>query len=173
MPLSGTTRRRSATTRAAAIGTASELFASVVAANHFFRQASMRLNQKDRGQAAAAAAVELDPLNGRAYQQLAESLLAGGKADEAAVALTEGALITGDMSLRQRVIDLYREGLDTEGCAIVAGPNGPALDANCAVVRRHTCAGAEAALGVYTRLRRGDLASKLKDAMEKSFGCRQ
>jgi hypothetical protein len=135
--------------------------------------ASMRLNQKDRGQAAAAAAVELDPLNGRAYQQLAESLLAGGKADEAAVALTEGALITGDMRLRQRVIDLYREGLDTEGCAIVAGPNGPALDANCAVVRRHTCAGAEAALGVYTRLRRGDLASKLKDAMEKSFGCRQ
>ena len=133
--------------------------------------ASMRLNKKDRGQAAAAAAVELDPLNGRGYQQLAESLLAEGKADEAAVALTQGALITGDMKLRQQVIDLYRQGLDTEGCAIVAGPNGPALNASCAVVRRHTCAGAEAALRVYLRLQRGDLAAKLKDAMEKSFGC--
>jgi hypothetical protein len=120
---------------------------------------------------AAAAALELDPLNAQRYWQLATAYLADSRADEAAVALMRGALATSDMSLRQDLLSLYRQGLDSKGCATVPGPNGPAINPSCEIVRRHTCAAAAATIPLYLRAGRRDLAQLLKDSVSRDFGC--
>ena len=133
--------------------------------------AQLRLNDPSKALDAAAAALEMDPLNAQRYRQLATSLLASGRADEAAVALVEGAFVTSDPRLRQDLLSLYRQGLDSKGCATVPGPNGPAINPSCEIVRRHTCAAAAATIPVYLRVGRRDLAELLKDSVSRDFGC--
>jgi len=133
--------------------------------------ANLRLNDPSKALAAAATALEMDPLNAQRYRQLATSLLASGRADDAAVALVEGTLVTSDPRLRQDLLSLYRQGLDTKGCATVPGPNGPAFNPSCEIVRRHTCAAAAATIPLYLRVQRRDLAELLKDSVSRDFGC--
>jgi tetratricopeptide (TPR) repeat protein len=133
--------------------------------------AQLRLNDPSKALDAAANALEMDPLNAQRYRQLATSLLASGRADEAAVALVEGAFVTSDPTLRQDLLSLYQQGLDTKGCATVPGPNGPAINPSCEIVRRHTCAAAAATIPVYLRVGRRDLAELLKDSVSRDFGC--
>jgi tetratricopeptide (TPR) repeat protein len=134
-------------------------------------EASLKLNDPSKAVDRAAAALELDPLNAQTYRQLATAYLAGGRADEAAVALVEGTFATSDLSLRQDLLSLYRQGLDSKGCATIPGPNGPALNPSCDIVRRHTCAAVAAVIPLYLRLQRQDLAEQLKDSVSRDFEC--
>ena len=131
----------------------------------------LKLNAPPRALEAAAAALELDPLNAHNYHQLATAYLASGRADEAAVALVQGTLATSDLRLRQDLLSLYQQGLDSKGCATVPGPNGPAINPSCEIVRRHTCAAAAATIPLYLRVGRRDLAVQLKDSVSRDFGC--
>jgi tetratricopeptide (TPR) repeat protein len=131
----------------------------------------LKLNDPPRALEAAAAALELDPLNAHNYHQLATAYLASGRADEAAVALVQGTLATSDLRLRQDLLSLYQQGLDSKGCATVPGPNGPAINPSCEIVRRHTCAAAAATIPLYLRVGRRDLAVQLKDSVSRDFGC--
>jgi tetratricopeptide (TPR) repeat protein len=88
----------------------------------------------------------LEPSNALAYRQAAAALINLDRPDAAAVALMAGFMITNDAGVRQEVLDLYRAGLDQEGCAISATPNGPAFNPSCAIVHRHLCAGAAEAV---------------------------
>lgn len=67
---------------------------------------------------------------------LAGDYLHLGRRGDAAITLMVGQLSTGDQSFRSRLLELYR-GVD---CAIVAGPNGPAINPACPVVHTHLCA---------------------------------
>jgi tetratricopeptide (TPR) repeat protein len=132
-----------------------------------------RLRLKDPSKAldAAATALELDPLNAQTYRQLSTAFLANGQADEAAVALVEGTIVTADLSLRRDLLSLYRQGLDSKGCATVPGPNGPAFNPSCEIVRRHTCTAVAATIPLYLRIERRDLAEQLKASASRDFGC--
>jgi hypothetical protein len=132
-----------------------------------------RLRLKDPSKAldAAATALELDPLNAQTYRQLSTSFLANGRADEAAVALVEGTIVTSDVSLRQDLLTLYRQGLDSKGCATVPGPRGPAFNPSCEIVHRHTCTAVAATIPLYLRIERRDLAEQLKESASRDFGC--
>jgi tetratricopeptide (TPR) repeat protein len=131
----------------------------------------LRLNDPSKALDAAAAALELDPLNAQTYRQLATAFLADGRADEAAVALVQGTIVTSDLGLRQDLLTLYRQGLDSKGCATVPGPNGPAFNPSCEIVRTHTCAAVAAAIPLYLRIQRRDLAEQLKHSATQDFGC--
>lgn len=132
-----------------------------------------RLRLKDPSSAldAAASALELDPLNAQTYRQLSTAFLANGRAGEAAVALIQGTIVTSDLSLRQDLLSLYRQGLDSKGCATVPGPNGPAFNPSCEMVRKHTCTAVAATIPLYLRIQRRDLAEKLRDSASGDFGC--
>ncbi|MGP8247961.1 MAG: hypothetical protein ACLQVN_26040 [Bryobacteraceae bacterium] len=121
---------------------------------------------------AARNAERLDPAAAASYHQLSSALLAAGRADEAAVALVEGSVVTGDVTLRQELLRLYQTGLDTKGCATVPGPYGPAINPKCEMVRRHACEGSAAAFEVFIRLGRQDLVQKTKAEMAGIFDCR-
>jgi tetratricopeptide (TPR) repeat protein len=133
--------------------------------------AHLKLNDPPQALEAAASALEMDPLNAQRYWQLSTAYLANDRADEAAVALVEGTLATSDPRLRQDLLSLYRQGLDSKGCATVPGPNGPAINPSCEIVRRHTCAAAAATIPLYLRMQRRDLAEQLKDSVSRDFGC--
>jgi tetratricopeptide (TPR) repeat protein len=79
------------------------------------------------------------------YRMLAESYRRMGKLDDAAVTLMQAQLATGDMAFRKALLDLYASGLDTQGCAVVSGPAGPALNPSCGIVHNHLCGALRAA----------------------------
>jgi tetratricopeptide (TPR) repeat protein len=133
--------------------------------------ARLKLNDPSKALDAAATAMELDPFNAETYRRLSAAFLANGQADEAAVALIQGTIVTSDLSLRQDLLRLYRQGLDSKGCATVPGPNGPAFNPSCEIVHTQTCAAVAATIPLYLRMQRRDLAEKLKDSVAGDFGC--
>ena len=131
----------------------------------------LRLNDPSKALDAAAAALELDPTNPETYRQLSSVFLANGRADEAAATLVQGTIVTSDLSLRQDLLSLYQQGLDSKGCATIPGPRGPAFNPSCEIVRKHTCAAVTATIPLYLRLQRRDLAEQLKASASRDFGC--
>jgi hypothetical protein len=84
----------------------------------------------------------INPASVEVYPQIADAYLAQGRGEDAAIALAEGMFATGDASLRQDLLQIYQSGVDANGCAVVPGPRGPALNPSCAIVHRNLCEGA-------------------------------
>jgi tetratricopeptide (TPR) repeat protein len=132
----------------------------------------LRLMSPDKAREAALAAVRIEPFNADSYGQLAAALSAEGRADDAAVALMEGVLLTSDLNLRQGVLALYAQGLDTDGCATIPGRGGvPALNPSCGIVRTHLCAAAIASIRLGLETGRRDISEQVKASALRDFGC--
>jgi len=104
--------------------------------------AYLRLSEADRALPAAVQARTINPASTEVYAQIADAYLAQKHGEDAAITLAEGMFVTSDPALREDLLAVYRGGVDTKGCAIVAGPRGPALNPSCEIVRRDLCAGA-------------------------------
>jgi hypothetical protein len=89
--------------------------------------------------AAASDAQTIDPANAGVYDEIADAYFAQQRGEDAAVALAEGAFLTGDRNLRDELLKLYQGGVDPQGCAVVQGPHGPTLNPSCEIVRRDLC----------------------------------
>ena len=107
--------------------------------------AYLRLHKPEQALPAAMRAHTLDPSSVDVYGLISDAYLAQSRGEDAAIALAEGMFATGDGNLRSGLLKLYQSGVDTAGCAVVAGPRGPALNPQCEMVRRDLCAGAERA----------------------------
>jgi tetratricopeptide (TPR) repeat protein len=107
--------------------------------------AYLRLHKPEQALPAATQARTLDPSTVDVYGLISDAYIAQSRGEEAAIALAEGMFATGDGNLRSDLLKLYQSGVDTAGCAVVAGPRGPALNPLCEMVRRDLCAGAERA----------------------------
>jgi tetratricopeptide (TPR) repeat protein len=135
--------------------------------------AAVYLRNGDTEQAlqAVQAAQRLEPFKSALYRQMADVLMASGRDDDAAVALVEGSLVTSDPVLRERLLELYRSGLDGSGCALVSGPNGPAINPQCNMVRQHLCRAAPRALRTLAGAGRTDAARALSASLVRDSGC--
>jgi hypothetical protein len=127
----------------------------------------------DANQAADAAAHgrALDPLNPQLYRQMADIAASAGRLDDAAIALVEGAFITSDKSLRQALVELYRTAMGPRSCALISGPNGPAINPACGIVHVHVCASAAPVVQTLAGAKQGDLAQTRKKMFIQQFGC--
>jgi tetratricopeptide (TPR) repeat protein len=105
--------------------------------------AYLHLGRAPEALAAASAAQTIDPSNAGVYDEIADAYFAQQRGEDAAIALAEGAFLTGDRNLRDELLKLYQSGVDPQGCAVVQGPHGPTLNPSCEIVRRDLC---EAAL---------------------------
>ncbi len=101
----------------------------------------------------------------------ASALLSARQPDAAAVTLMTGFMVTGRVELREAMLELYRTGLDTEGCAFKQTPNGLMLNDGCAIVERHLRAASAEAIRVQRAAGRADLAVQLERST--AAGCRQ
>jgi hypothetical protein len=127
-----------------------------------------RLHEGDKAAEAAGRALAGDPFNPMTYRTSAAALLSAQHADDAAVALMTGFMLTGNTELRGALIDLYRGGLDTRGCAVTSGPSGAVLNVSCAIVRRHLCAATIAASRTQRQAGRPDLAEQVEQSTRDS-----
>jgi tetratricopeptide (TPR) repeat protein len=127
-----------------------------IAAESYRILASAYLRMGNAGQALSAAthARTVDPSNVEVYGEIADAYLAQSRGEDAAIALAQGMFATSNAALRADLLKLYQSGVDAEGCAVIRGPRGPALNPACAIVRRDLCAAASLA-------RRSDLAGQL------------
>jgi len=116
--------------------------------------AYLRLNQAAQALPAAIQAQALDPSNVEVYGQIADAYVRLSRGEDAAISLAQGMFATSNGSLREDLLKLYQSGVDTKGCAVVAGPRGPALNPACDIVLRDLCAGA-------ARAHRPDLLGQL------------
>ena len=116
--------------------------AAAAAAYRILASAYLRLGDAERALPAATEARAIDPSNTEAYTQIADAYLSRKRGEEAAMVLAEGMFVTSDPGLRRDLLALYQSGIDAKGCAVVPGPNGPALNPNCEMVRRDLCVGA-------------------------------
>jgi hypothetical protein len=131
----------------------------------------MRLGDSGKAVDSALQARDHDPLNPAMYTQLGQALSAADLHERAAVALLTGMLVTSDMGLRQQVIRLYRSGLDPQGCAIVAGPNGPAINPACDLVHRDLCEAAPDAIRIQAETGHQAIAATLKNSFLNEYHC--
>jgi len=133
--------------------------------------AALRLSDSASAVAAARRGRMSNPFAAAAYQAEAAALVGARRADDAAVTLLAGFMITGDRSLRTGVMDLYRSGLDQGGCAVKTGPSGAVLDQECDIVRRHICAASTAAIEIYDAAGKAELSQRTRLSARQDFHC--
>ena len=68
-------------------------------------------------------------------------------------------------------MDLYRGGLDTKGCGIIDGPNGPTVNPGCEMVHQHLCKAAADAIQLSLTIGRQDMAESLRHGAAGQLGC--
>jgi hypothetical protein len=120
---------------------------------------------------AAHAAQRMAPQDPQMYSQIAGLFMARDEGDEAAAALMEGMLITSDQGLRSYLVRLYGSLTDAGNCTLVPGPNGPAINPRCRIVRDHICAAAPDVLRSLMDMGKGQEAMRNKQAFLGEYQC--
>jgi hypothetical protein len=133
--------------------------------------AALRLNDTGSAVDAAQRGRHANPFAPAAYQAEAAAMIDARRVDDAAVSLLTGFMVTGDVSLREAAIDLYRGGLDRSGCAVRSGPAGTVLDQTCDIVKRHLCQASIEAAKIYSAVGRAGMASNVLASARQQFGC--
>lgn len=131
----------------------------------------LRLRETKKALDPAMYARELAPLTPDMHLQVSDALLAQGRAGDAAVALMEGVFVTGGPKLKAELLNLYQNGLDPKGCAIVPGANGPELNPSCETVHKLLCTASAETMKLHLQTRQPDLARTMKNAALQQFGC--
>ena len=130
-----------------------------------------KLGKIEQASTAAGEALSLHPVNPEAFRHIADAFIAAHRVDDAAVALFEGIMMTSDLSLRSDLINLYRTSLDSNSCAIKAGPAGPSLNTACDLVRQSICPASIEVIKAAIERSRWDAAKKLKQTSLRDYGC--
>jgi hypothetical protein len=133
--------------------------------------ALLGLERPELALAAVDRARELQPLHPLGYHLAASALLGLNRADEAAMTLLTGSIVSGDAALGQAVMGLYRSGLDTDGCAVVGTGAASALNPRCGIVVRHSCMASAAAQQILARNNRLARAGQVKTSAVTDLGC--
>jgi hypothetical protein len=121
------------------------------------------LQEGDRAVAAARQAATDQPFNPMSYRATAFALVNAQQVNEAAVELMTGFMVTGNQELRTALLNLYRGGLDSQGCATSANGSTVVLNVSCEIVRRHLCEAAARANDLQRRAGHPELASQVAE----------
>jgi protein O-mannosyl-transferase len=131
----------------------------------------LRLGDTQKSLDAVHRALIVDPEQPRTFVTLAHILLLEKRTDEAAVALVESYMSSGDKNLLGPLAELYRSGLDPKGCAVSQDANGIALNAFCEPVHDHFCRAKAELIRVYTEANRPDLIDDIKARTASDTSC--
>jgi tetratricopeptide (TPR) repeat protein len=116
-------------------------------------------------------ALIVDPEQSKTFGTLAQILVLEKKNDEAAVAVVEAYMVSGSKEILAPLAQLYRTGLDPQGCAISRDANGLSLNTFCEPVHNHICRAKADLIRVYTLANRGDLIDDLKTRTASDSSC--
>ena len=131
----------------------------------------LRLGDTQKSFDAVHRALIVDPEQPRTFVTLAHILLIEKRNDEAAVALVESFMSSGDKNLLGPLAELYRGGLDPKGCAISEDANGISLNTVCEPVHNHFCRAKVELIRAYTEANRPDLIDDIKARTAADTSC--
>jgi protein O-mannosyl-transferase len=133
--------------------------------------AYLRLGDYQHAYDAAAHDSRLEPARAENYIVMGQALAVQGRIEDAAQAFVEGLLASGNQSLVLTLRELYRAGIDAQGCAIAQSANGPTLNASCAPVHRDLCRASAELSTLYRQQQREDQADAIKSRAMDQFAC--
>jgi protein O-mannosyl-transferase len=131
----------------------------------------LRLGETQKSFDAIHRALIVDPEQAKIFVTLARILLIEKRPDEAAVALIESYMSSGNKEILGPLAELYRNGLDTKGCAISQHANGIALNTFCEPVHDHICRAKVELIRVYAEANRRDLIDDIKARTASDTSC--
>ncbi len=131
----------------------------------------LRLGDSHNAYDTALYANSLDPSELQNYSIIAQELAREGRAEDAAIALVEGTLVSGQANFLNSLDVLYRAGLDPNHCAIRRTPAGDFLNNDCAPVHAEICRASAELIGKYRRNQRQDLADGVRSTATGRYGC--
>lgn len=125
---------------------------------------SMRLGDRGTAWDAAQEARLLNSENLANYQILSKILVSQDRKEDAAVQLIEGIMVAGPQApgFMQGLRELYGEGVDPKGCAIVYEARGEALNNLCEPVHEEICKASVELVATYQKQLRGKLADQAR-----------
>jgi protein O-mannosyl-transferase len=135
--------------------------------------AYMRLGDYQHAYDAAVHDSQLEPARAENYIVMGQALAVQGRLPDATRAFVEGVLASGNQTLVLTLRELYKTGLDPQGCAIAQSADGPTLNASCAPVHRDLCRASAELSGLYRQQQRGDQVDAIKSRAMEQFGCTQ
>jgi tetratricopeptide (TPR) repeat protein len=130
-----------------------------------------RLGETQNSFDAIHRALIVDPEQPKTFVTLARILLSEKRNDEAAVALVESFMSSGDKNLLGPLAELYRSGLGTKGCAFSQDASGISLNTFCEPVHNHICRAKAELIRVYTEANRRDLIDDIKARTAADTSC--
>jgi tetratricopeptide (TPR) repeat protein len=131
----------------------------------------LRLGNIQQAFDAAVYARLLNPNIVEPYILMAQTLAPQNRKEEAALALVEGILVSGEQGLMGPLAVLYKYGVDPEGCAISHNANGPFLNNACPKVHKEICEGSAELIGLYQQNFRPDLEATARSRATEQYGC--
>ena len=129
-----------------------------------------RLGKAEKAVAAAREALTFHPKDPAAYREIAAIFADQDRTEDAAAALMQGSLITSDPAFRADLIVLYR-GAPGNSCALIAKPNGLALNINCDAVHKPFCTAYVETIKAALEDERWDVARQEKQEFLHKYGC--
>jgi tetratricopeptide (TPR) repeat protein len=131
----------------------------------------LRLGDIRKSRDAIERAVVIDPEQPKTFVTLARIFLTENRNDEAAVALVESYMVSGNKDLLGPLAEIYRSGLDPKGCAISQDADGISLNTFCQPVHNDICRAKAELIRVYTAAHRRDLINELKSRTASDATC--
>ncbi len=133
--------------------------------------AYMRLGEYDRAFEAYRYMRHLAPTDPAAYLAIGTAVLSAGKADEAAVALSQALLLDSNRKDALALLaEIYRQA-DPKGCALRGPPDAPQLDADCPLVRTHLCSAYYGMVQVFLECKQPSVARQFKQSALQNNLC--
>jgi tetratricopeptide (TPR) repeat protein len=131
----------------------------------------LRLGETQKSYDAIQRALLIDPEQPKTFVTMARIFLTEKRTDEAAIALVESYMSSGDRQILGPLAELYRGGLDPQGCAISQDANGISLNTFCEPVHNHICGAKAELVRIYTQANRRDLIDDLKARTASDASC--
>jgi tetratricopeptide (TPR) repeat protein len=131
----------------------------------------LRLGDTQKSYDAIQRALIIDPEQPKIFVTLARVLLTEKRNDEAAMALVESYMSSGNKEILGPLAELYRGGLDPNGCAISQDASGISLNTFCEPVHNHICRAKAELIRIYTQANRRDLVDDLKSRTASDTSC--
>jgi tetratricopeptide (TPR) repeat protein len=131
----------------------------------------MRLGDFPKAYDAAVHARLLEPAKIENYIAMGQALVVQGRREAAALVFMEGLLASGNQNLVLTLRELYKTGIDPDGCAIKQTPQGIVLNSNCAPVHRDLCQASAELIKVYKQGQQDDIIHAIRSKAIEQFGC--
>jgi tetratricopeptide (TPR) repeat protein len=131
----------------------------------------LRLGDNQKALDAANYARTLAPSLPETYLLIANINFEGNRIEDGVGTMVQAYLITGSPGVIQSLDQMFKVGMDPQGCAIAKGANGPYLNNACAPVHTIICKASANLIKTYAEARQPEQAAAARNRALSEFAC--